>query len=59
MKGHEVEWELLETVGPGMAQLRLPLQLVLQPAPGVLGEHHSGQAHVTDLKAAPQRPHSL
>lgn len=55
MEGHEVERELLEAIGP----LIIQFQLVLQAPASELRQHDFGQADVVDLKAAPQRAHSL
>ena len=55
MEGHEVEWAVRKAIGPLIVQL----QLVLQAPIRKLRQHDLGQADVVDLKAAPQRAHSL
>lgn len=55
VEGHEIEGQLLKVVGPEVVLL----QIVLQPLHSELRQHDLGQAHVVDLKAAPQRVDSL
>ena len=55
MESHEVERQLFELVRPEVVLL----QVLLQPLHGELREHDLGQAHVVDLKAAPQRVDTL
>lgn len=55
MEGHEIEGQVLEPVGPRVVLV----QVLLQPLHGELGQHDLGQAHVVDLKAAPQRVDAL
>lgn len=55
VESHEVERKILKLVCP----LVILFQLLFQPPHGKLGKHDLGQAHIVDLKAAPQSVHSL